>query len=398
MEGTIVVNKSKPKRNPRKKRVLIEETAENVKIISKPKPKRKRSKKLRFDSFRAASGEHGAKVEMFMKKYGFNPYLAMLINPKEYAMRYPDEFGRTSALYSSYQFFNVTGNNAVGTAATDLGKFSYVVRPVLSSAVATFGGGAPLANVSYYNPASVWGGFTNGANYIQSADPNTIALIGTPNGGLTGFSTLGLVQTYRPIAMSVWFQSNTSALLDGGDVTGALVDGTVIPNLYSTTPPVPGYLQEYQNLAKVPCAYEGKIKEGTYTFWKPFSNDDVEFQAPYGVTSTSTSAISAEAQNYPTIIVSGQSQATASNVVGRIEIITIYEYMTTSRLVDSKPSLVNPRMLASARSILQNLCTSMSNEEHKTFIQEVLGLLGSAAKGAAKSVGPKLLDMVLELL
>jgi hypothetical protein len=401
MENQQIILK-KEKRKPRRPReklvktVLLEE--QTGQLMQTKKKRRRRNKKYRFDTFRKATPEQGSKVQTFMNKYGFNPYLAMLINPKEYAMRYPDEFGRTSALYSSYQYFNVTGNNAVTSAPGDVGKFCFIIRPVISSTVANFAGGAPYNTVTYYNPNVIWGDFTAASSYVIAQDPNSVALIGAPNAGLTGFTSLGLIQTYRPIAMSVWFQSTASALLDGGDVSAALVDGTVIPNLYGSTPPAPGYLQEYDNLAKVPCAYEGKIKEGTYTFWKPTSNDDTEFYAPFGVVETDNNTISAEEQNYPTIVVSGQSQNNASNIVGRVEIITIYEYMTTSRLVESKPSVVDTRMVTQARAIVQKLCTSMSNEEHKTFIQEVLGLLGSAAKGAAKSIGPKLLDMVLELI
>lgn len=325
----------------------------------------------------------------------------MLIQPKVTQMRYPDEYSRPTALYTSYSYYDVVGNNGAGTAVGDLGKFSFLFRPVISGLVATFNGtDLPFGQEFNFLPTATWGpaSFYTASNYNSSVDPNTIALCGVPNGTYTGYIPLGLMTAYRPLAMSVWCNFTGNTLQDGGRIAAALLDGSVTPSYFVNPPPVPGSMQEYENLAQAPTAYEGPLNKGSYSFWVPYADDDTLFYPYFGGQAIGGTADDAESHDWPVIAVSGISTQ-PGNIVARIEVVTVFEYTTNSRLVQVLPSDIAPNLILNARAVLaQKVCTSMANDEHKSFISEALGILGSAAKGAAKAAGPALLDVLLGML
>jgi hypothetical protein len=320
-----------------------------------------------------------------------NPYLAALIDPAVYQVRVPDEYSNQTALYSSRMFFDVYGNTAVGTLPQDQGKFSFFIRPVIGQLV-------PVnysSPVSYFRPDVAWPtapllNFAAAADYTVSSDPNINFLIGTTQ-------VNGLVREIRPVAMSAWFQFTAPTLTLGGHVACALTDGNT-QNYYvsGVINPMAGIpLQEYRNLATLPNSYNGKITEGCYAFYKPFDADDLNFKNalnPYD-----TAIDYGNQHTYPSIVISGQVISTSgayNGIIGRIQVDTVFEYVTFSRLVESIPSPVNVPLLWNARQALMNVRTCMANDEHESFIHKVLGYARQLFIKSAPALGSVLGSLV----
>jgi hypothetical protein len=378
--------KRKPKRKVVKEEVVVQQLPKAVK-------RRARRKPIRAQSVQAFA-EYGSSAMKLFQEFQFNPYLSMLIQPKVLQLRLPDKFSHPTALYTSYQYFDVVGNNAVGTLATDLGKFSFLIQPIIGNPYAqSLANGIEFDTVTQYNPGVTWGAFDTRLSYEEFLDPNYTTMIGTFTGPV--FTTPGLVEQYRPLAMSAWFQCTASSLQNGGEVSALLTDGASIDEYYGALTNET-YLQEYKNLAAQQKAYTGKLRDGSYTFWKPFNDDDYLMRQPYtGV--VNSGATTTEAHDFPSIIISGISQ-TPGTTVGRIEVITVYEYTSNSRVVAVEDSPVAPGLIVHAMEMITHKATSMANAEHQTFIQQLLGILGSATKGAIKEAGPQLLEALLTML
>jgi len=314
-----------------------------------------------------------------------NPYLATLIDPAEYSCRIPDEFSNQTALYCSRTYLDVYGNTNPASGAPNLGKFSFYIRPVL---------GHDDASPTYIMHNSIievkstavwqtinWNEPVIGAYFQSSNDPNFVQMIKNHN---------GLVREIRPVAMSAWFQFTAPSLTLGGHVGCALTDGQY--DWYNNDGTLTGWpagtpLQEYRNLSLLPNSYNGKITEGCYAFYKPFDQDDIIFRNYQG----GSMAVNYGANHtYPAIVISGQVISTAapySGIIGRIQVDTVYEYVTYSRLVQSLPSPVCPELVWNARQALQTVKTCMANDEHKNFFSKVLDFGKKLISKAAPVVG-----------
>lgn len=312
-----------------------------------------------------------------------NPYLACLIDPANNAVRIPDEYSNQTALYCSRSFYDVYGNTGVGTAAGDIGKFSFMIRPIIGSLT------APPANaqVTRVSHTAVWPtvNYSQVLTYESFNDPNTVTLIGSSGAN-------GLVREIRPVAMSAWFQYTAPQITLGGHVACALTDGNT-NNYFPNPPSMAGLpLQEYRTLSTLPNSYNGKIIDGCYGFYKPFDAEDIIFQNAHEPYNSFTDY--GVAHSYPALIISGQVMSTSgtyAGVIGRIQIDIVFEYVTFSRIVESFPSPVNPPLLWNARQALQNVRTCMSNDEHESFFRKVLNagktLLGKVAPIAGTTLG-----------
>lgn len=311
-----------------------------------------------------------------------NPYLACLIDPANSAVRIPDEYSNQTALYCSRSFFDVYGNNNVGSG-TDIGKFSFYIRPVIGTLPPY---GQLTSQVMYYLPTTVWPSSWNfdlpGQHGVVQ-DVNLSQLIGA-----TGKN--GLVKEIRPVAMSAWFQYTAPSITLGGHVACALTDGNCYDFIHdSSLNPTAGLpLQEYRMLSTLPNSYNGKITDGCYAFYKPYDVEDCIFQSahqPYDSTQDYGCR-----HTYPSICISGQVISTGAvytGPIGRIQVDIVFEYVTFSRIVESIPSPVNPYLVWNARQALQNAKSCMANDEHESFIHKALAFGKSLLAKTAPAIG-----------
>jgi hypothetical protein len=205
----------------------------------------------------------------------------------------------------------------------------------------------------------------------------------------------GLASMIRPVAMSVWFECNKNMADNSGNVAAALLPsgsttGQIIPIDYNTQPPVPpdsyqgwlgyGPLELWENLAEVPGAYQGKMADGTYTYWLPQRLTDLDMKTPS----------QADQYDYPTIVVAGQYSPSnigatepgpATYLVGRLRIVTHYEYVTENQVAARKMGYTVPDVLGKVKACLHGQQTSMANGKHLAWIKKLLGLAAGAVTG-----------------
>lgn len=204
----------------------------------------------------------------------------------------------------------------------------------------------------------------------------------------------GAATMIRPVAMSVWFECTKSELDSGGDVAAALLPsgstmGQIIPLDFNEEPPVfpatyggwTGYgpLQNYENLAAVPGSYQGKLKDGTYTYWVPQRVNDMDMNTP----------ARQDLYDFPSIVVAGQwapngghgGLDATSYKVGRLRIVTHYEYVSCQQDVALKLGAVTSDPLSKLKLLLHGQPTSMANGHHLSWIKKLLGVAAGALTG-----------------
>lgn len=185
----------------------------------------------------------------------------------------------------------------------------------------------------------------------------------------------GNVKKIRPIAMSALMSYSATTLQNGGMVSACLVPGdTLTDNVFTNSPILGGNYQLWENLSRVPRAYNGPLKEGTYTYWRPDSDLDCYLRSPDEM----------NAYNYPSIVISGEfSPATTLSglvEVGRLEVVTVYEWTTTSTLFESFTRVGSHSVMDAVNNAVAPYPTSMSNPIHladvKRYFQNAVKWIG----------------------
>jgi hypothetical protein len=182
----------------------------------------------------------------------------------------------------------------------------------------------------------------------------------------------GVVAEYRPVGMSALATFIGPVLTNGGIISTAYVPGNTLQTQYFTQGIVSpqGQLANWENLALVPGSYNGKIENGTYSWWAPESTRDLNFNSP-----SRWSALIP-----PALIVSGAYQpgsgTTGLQVPIRLEVVTVYELVTTSQLWEQSPLVGSSAAFDRANREMAAADHAMANAEHSNFFKDFLSGLG----------------------
>lgn len=243
----------------------------------------------------------------------------------------------TGTVYIASGIFNVQssrGTNTFGVALTDTTGFALKNSTVTS--------------VFYQANSSVFGG------------------------GLANDS--GSAQEIRPVGMSVLISYMGSTLNDGGQVSIALVPGDLIENnYYSQGQSGAGQLQFEEKVRYLDRAYNGRLAQGAYAFWTPYTTADLQFRPP----SLSNSS------GLPGIICSGVAvpDATQTGITMpiRVELCVIFEFVTknTDRELVNYPG--SQMSVDFAWQLLKSERVCRANGEHLMWIKAMYGKLRSFA-------------------
>jgi len=242
---------------------------------------------------------------------------------------------------------------------------------------------------------------TNTRQFRQSIininDSNTVLII-TGNGTLplTGELTFtpmfspqtsqvamdyGAARQIRPVAMSVLFTCSSSLLNRSGLISANwLPGGSDLTNFFTNSSDAQvGPLQNWECLAKTPTAYSGQLEKGAYCFWKPEDDDDVQFYQPS----------KALLNQYPSVVISGMYQSPpatlgTSVIIGRIEVVTIFEFETLSLLFELRPFSCPYSDLELALRFLGTVQQGSENGEH---LERIKRFAKRFREGINKAVG-----------
>lgn len=187
----------------------------------------------------------------------------------------------------------------------------------------------------------------------------------------------GVTKKVRPVAMSALLSYSATTLQNGGMVAACLVPGdSVIDNFFTNSPTLGGNYQLWENLSRVPGAYNGPLREGTYTYWRPDNELDNYLRVPDD----------ANVYAFPSILISGEfvpgTNLTGLVEIGRLEVCTVYEWTTTSTLFESYTRVGSHSVMDAVNNAILPYPTSMSNPIH---LEDVKRYLRSALDWAKRN-------------
>lgn len=179
-------------------------------------------------------------------------------------------------------------------------------------------------------------------------------------------ANFGAIRTLRPVAMSVLASCVLPELTNGGNIASAYVPPGAIAESFVTNSvqTVNGCLANWENLARLPDSYNGPLKTGTYAWWAPEDFREVSLLTPDELVQ----------EEYPTLVVAGQwtPGTTPPGNTGtpvRLEIVTIYEFTTTSLLYEQMACVGNQALLDTVNLSLAGQPHCMPNGQHWDWLK-----------------------------
>lgn len=186
---------------------------------------------------------------------------------------------------------------------------------------------------------------------------------------------------WRPIGGNCLVTNMASSLKNGGQIASAQISS-------QSSLSIDGF-PDYNKIASLPIAYNGKVKNGTFVFWTPEDSTQMAFR-PWGEDT---------GVKLPYLVATG-SLAEAGGTI-RVQVDMIIEYLTESEAFCPYPSRTSVWEIEARAEIMSQIsCHGCANDFHKTFqdgVRKAAALwkkarpwLAGAAKVAA-AVGPLLL-------
>lgn len=222
--------------------------------------------------------------------------------------------------------------------------------------------------------SSVIGGIlsvsTNAASTVAGQCVASFSTTFDDDTNVIGSYDYGDLAEYRPVACSALFTSATSSLITGGMVAAAMLPaGAAHTQFFGASLNPIGDLDSWESLAQLPGSYNGPLKDGAYAWYSPASNDDVAMYTPN----------EALDHKYPSLCISGQlspggtlPSGVTSIMVGRLEVCSVYEGISTSQLYDSQMMLGSQAIMDTVNRHLAVQPHSMQNKKHSDFQKSVI--------------------------
>lgn len=183
----------------------------------------------------------------------------------------------------------------------------------------------------------------------------------------------GNVVTLRPIAHSALLTCLLPDILAGGNLVAYSAPSGDIRNMYYSNSSLIRPQEWYQlgTLNKGNMMYDSKVKDGTYVWTQPWSENDILLRTPSEMVQYS----------YPGIMVSGVviPPNGYSGIVSafRLKVITIWEFVTDSTIFTPVSLLGDPSQMGKAMSILAELQHALPNSKHKQYVKKLKSILHS---------------------
>jgi hypothetical protein len=176
------------------------------------------------------------------------------------------------------------------------------------------------------------------------------------------------IEKYRVVAQSLLATYVGSELTNAGDVAALMYRGGV-PAQFSR-------LATYSDIAEHPDAYEGKLKDGTYTYWEGQDAVDYSFRSIFAKND----------YRRPYHVVSGLYVGDpTSGVINnanfiRVRVITVVEFTSRSQVYSSGPSPVCPELIVLSARVLAGVPNAMENGKHMAKLKQIAGGVGRFLK------------------
>lgn len=195
---------------------------------------------------------------------------------------------------------------------------------------------------------------------------------------LASFDNSQMVSTLRPLGMSCLFTNILPDLYAGGNLVAYSAPSGDVRNIYGQNNSL-AVAQKWEQLAllnKGNLMYDGPQKDGTFVFTQPWSEADLLLRTPDDF----------QAHAYQGIIVSGQVSAGASltgvQAIGRLRVVTTYEYVTDSPIFTPKSLVGNGLESGKVLSFLSATQHALPNNKHLAYLNKVVDTGGKILKTA----------------
>lgn len=197
---------------------------------------------------------------------------------------------------------------------------------------------------------------------------------------LPSVSNNGMVVAMRPIAHSALLTNLLPEILAGGNIVSYSAPSNDVRNMYYSRNNLIQPQEWYQlaTLNKGNLMHDGPVKDGTYVFTQPWSENDLLLRSPSEVNDYS----------YPGIIISGSvvppNGYTGNISAFRLRVITLWEFVTDSPIFNPRSLIGNPVLSGEVMALLARMQHAMPNNKHKKYLSTVYKAL-SKNKNKPKS-------------
>jgi hypothetical protein len=179
------------------------------------------------------------------------------------------------------------------------------------------------------------------------------------------------IDQYRVVSMSAWLEYEGSDLTNGGQLAAISYKGGRDPMLNG--------LWDYNKIAETPGSYQGALKLGNYSVWRPSNERDMMFR----------NLNTDDRWNLPYIVVAGKVSSADVPATLRLRVVINYEFISTAQFYSYSHSPVAPELIAHAATMLRDFPTSMENPLHfkeiKQFLQKTIGLAQNVGSWVMKN-------------
>jgi hypothetical protein len=193
-----------------------------------------------------------------------------------------------------------------------------------------------------------------------------------------GYDSRSLVQKLRPTAMKAHLIFEAPTLTTGGSVASCVFPGSMQNTVFSSE----GYAAtSYEKIAtynRKDRLYVGPLTKSTYAIYAPEIALDWQLK-------TYPESLS---YNYPFVVVSGNATFTAGTtgdvIIGRLRVVTCFEYSTVSTIVDTEPCLGSDNYYSATLQAVSMSGLCHENPEHKSWFQNILKSAGTVVSTLTK--------------
>lgn len=178
-------------------------------------------------------------------------------------------------------------------------------------------------------------------------------------------ANFGSVKAIRPVGMSALATYVGPQLTNGGNISCAYCpEGTVstgfVANVAQQTT---GSLADWSSLAKLPEAFNGPLMNGAYCWWAPEDFAELALISPD----------QASSREWPALLIAGVwtpgGTPPATAAVVRLEIVSVYEFVTTSLLYESESCVGSQAELDLVNRSLVGQPHAMANGSHLEWLK-----------------------------
>lgn len=182
-------------------------------------------------------------------------------------------------------------------------------------------------------------------------------------------AALDLFDSYRVVGQSVLITYLGDRMYDGGRCVGYYYKGT--------QDPIEENLMNRDIIAAKPGSYSGSLRDGLYMIWRPAKDLDMAFRDPDDDYFNG---------GLPVLVFAGKADHDTASI--RVRVVTVYEFETTSALIDQEYSPVKPDWITKANIALQGFPFAMGNPIHVKEIRNFLANLVTKGRHAWNTVAP----------